>query len=178
MQYARTVAFVGVLFFVTAVGMAENSPQLTPGSRVRVKVSAEQEQLVGKLLTLDDKNLSLRVEDEMEPRILPREQITGLAVSTGRRSRGRGALIGGGIGAAVGAAIGIATADESSGFGPSWSSGEGALVGAVLIGSIGALIGLAIPPGERWKDMPLNGVRLTLRPVPGRGAGVFLSVAF
>jgi hypothetical protein len=43
---------------------------------------------------------------------------------------------------------------------------------------VGALIGLAIPPGERWRDVPLDSVEVSLRPVPGRGAGVFVTVAF
>lgn len=54
----------------------------------------------------------------------------------------------------------------------------GAGVAVALGAIIGALVGLAIPPGERWKDVPLDKVRVSVRVVPGRGAGVFLTVGF
>jgi hypothetical protein len=175
------MALAGVFAFSARVGVAEETPQLAAGSRVRVEASTEEGRLVGSLLALDDRNLNLQVEDEMGPRIFPREDVTALAVSGGRHSRGRKALIVGGVCAAVGAIIGVATASEpdpDNMFDVSWSKAQGVRGGALFLGSIGALIGLALPPGERWEDVPLDTVRLSVRPVPGRGAGVFLSVGF
>jgi len=179
MQYSRVaIALAGALALVTAVSAAEDTPQLEPGARVRVESATAQERVVGQLLGLNEKSLNLQVEDEEEPRLLLREDITALAVSGGRRSRGRGALIGAGTGIALGALIGLAAGDDPEDVWIGFSAGEKALGAGVLLGSIGALIGLAVSPGERWENVPLDDVRVSLGPVPGRGVGVFVTVAF
>ena len=175
MHNARVaVALAGVLALVTAVNAAEDTPQLEPGTRVRVESATAQERLVGRLLGLDEESLNLQVEDEEEPRLLPREDITALAVSRGRRSRGWGALIGAGIGIAFGAAMGLGAWKDADDY-PGWMESA---MRAFFLAPIGALFGLAMPPGERWEDMPLDNVRLSVGPVPGRGASVFLTVGF
>lgn len=175
MQRARAViGFAGVFTLCVTVAPAEDAPQPVAGSRVRVEVSTAEERLVGRLLALDDKHLNLQVEDEKEPRIFSREDITALAVSGGRRSRGRGALIGAGVAVALGAVIGVASWHDADDYSPNML----AMFLAYVAAPIGALIGLAIPPGERWKDVPLDTVQVSVRAVPGRGGGVFVAVGF
>jgi hypothetical protein len=140
-----------------------------------VKVSTEKKRLVGKLLALDDKNLTLQVEDEMARRILSRERITGLDISAGRRSLGRRALYGAGIGAVAGAVAVYAGPEEEHHL---LTEAEGVGMLAVLFGGTGALVGMVAIPGERWEDVPLDSVQISFRPVPGRGAGVFVTVSF
>jgi hypothetical protein len=100
MRDARVALVAAVLSFAAAAVLAGDTSPLAPGTRVRVEVSHAAEKIAGRLLALDDENLSLQVENAREPRVYRREHITALAVSRDRRSRGRGALIGGGIGAA------------------------------------------------------------------------------
>lgn len=175
MQYARAlVAFAVVLTPSATVGAAEDAQQLSPGDRVRVEVSTAEERLVGRLLVLDDKHLDLQVEGEDEPRIFAREDITALAISGRRRSRGWGALIGAGAGVALSLALSLDEWRDADDY-PGWT---GFAIRANLLVPIGAVIGLVASPGERWEDVPLDSVRVCIHPVRGRGAGVFLTVGF
>ena len=168
----RVVVVFGVLALATSGALAGDAPQVGPGSRVRVKVSTEKTRLVGTVLALDDNRLNLRIEDEAAPRVFAREEIVDLDVSAGRRSVGKRALLGAGFGAGTGALMGFAATGDSE---DGWAF---AAAGAVYIGAAGALIGMLAIPGEKWRDVPLENVRLSLYLVPGRGVGLSLTVDF
>jgi hypothetical protein len=147
-----------------------------------VTASTEDGQLVGKLLALDDENLTLQVGFDTPPRVLPREHVTDLAVSADRGSWVRGTLIGAGIGAAAGALIGFALGDDKQSDNNAgdvdFTAEDKALFGVILGAPIGALIGLSVPPFETWIDVPPDRIRMSLRPNRGGGAAGSLTVAF
>jgi hypothetical protein len=106
--------------------------------------------------------------------VVPRDGITKMEVSLGRRSRGHKAWIGGLLGGAAGAIAVLATPSSSEDFSVV-SKGEGAVAATIMGAGLGALIGLAIPPGEKWAEVPI-GPRVTL--APGHKGGVHLSFSF
>jgi hypothetical protein len=178
MRYALTVAFVGILSLAAAVALADDTVRLASGTRVRVTVPTGGGRLVGTVLALDDKNLTLQVPGKTDTAVLRREDITELFVSAGRRSRGRGALIGAAIGAGAGALIGLAAgSDDRSNF-IRFSAGQKAVLFGIVLAPIGALVGAAGHPAERWKELPKDRIRLSLAPVSGRGAAVSLAFVF
>jgi hypothetical protein len=177
MQHSRVAALAGVLALIAGAAMAGASSQLATGSRVRVKVAGEKRPVVGSLLAIDERTLTLGI-DERDPRIVPRARIEDLAVSAGRRSRGRGALYGAAIGAAAGALILLATGEDSDGDMIQLGSGVSAAAGVIVGAPVGALIGLAVPPGERWEKVPMDRVQVSVHPLPGRGVGVSVAVGF
>jgi hypothetical protein len=178
MQHRRLVGLIGGFLLLTTLATADEEPPLGAGARVRVKMSNAQGSLVGGLLALDNERLTLQIENEKAPRVLPRAEVTALAVSGGRRSRGRGALIGAGVGAVVGAVIGFAGGDDPDVDEGGMTASQNAVEGAGIFGVMGALIGLAVPPGERWREVPLDRVRVSLLPVRGRGVRVSVAVHF
>ena len=187
MRYALTVAFVGILSLAAAVALADDTVQLASGTRVRVTVPTGGGRLVGTVLALDDKNLTLQVSGrtvttlqvsgKTVTKVLRREDITNVAVSAGRRSRGRGALNGAAIGAGAGALIGLTKGSDDPASFLELSAGAKALIGVVLLAPIGAVIGAFNPP-ERWKELPKDRIHLSFGPVSGRGAAVSLAFAF
>jgi hypothetical protein len=178
MQCGRLGALVVGCILLTTSATADETPPLAAGTRVRVQMSNERQRLVGRVFALDNDSLTLQVEKEEAPRVLPRAQVSALAVSAGRRSRGRLALLGAGVGVVVGAVIGFAGGDDPNVDEGGLTAGENAVEGAGIFGAIGALIGLAVPPGERWKEVPLDRVRVSLLPIRGRGIGVSVVVPF
>lgn len=176
MQCARVVAVAGALVLSTSMAAPAETPELVEGSRVRVKVSTENRRVVGKLLGLDDRSLNLQVEDEEAPRVFPREHIADLDISAGRRSLGRRALYGTMIGAVAGAAVVYGSSDPDDDL--IFTREEGAGIGALIFGAAGALVGMLVIPAERWRNVPLDSIQVSFRPVQGRGAGVFLTVGF
>ena len=178
MRYALIVAFVGILSLAAAVALADDTVQLATGTRVRVTVPTGGGRLVGTVLALDDKKLTLQVPGKTDTTVLRREDITKVEVSAGRRSRGGGALIGAAIGAGAGALIGLAAGSDDPGTFIRISAGGKALFAAIVLAPIGAVVGAAVHPGERWKELPKDRIRLSLVPVSGRGAAVSLAFVF
>ncbi len=91
----------------------------------------------------------------------------GLGALLGRSPRARmGAGIGLLIGAFSGAFIGLASGDDPPGF-LSFTAEEKAALGAFVFGGLGGVIGLiagTASPGERWEDVPLNRLRVSVGP--------------
>jgi hypothetical protein len=180
MRCARIAAFAGVLSFAAASLLAEDVARLAPGVRVRATLAAGGGRVVGTVLALDDKNLKLQIQERADPIVLRREDVTSLAVSDGHRSRGKGALYGTIVGAGAGALTGVVggIAGNSSSDSRARGAIEGGLLLAFLGAPVGALVGLAIPPAERWKELPPERFRLSLAPVRGGGAAVSLTFVF
>jgi len=182
--HRRRGACTGALVLVMAVGAtgaAQEMPSLREGARVRLLArDLYPEPLIGTVVEIDDETLSLRLGDRETPALVPREAITRLEVSAGRKSRGRGALFGAVIGGLVGAIALAATPEPSCGPNP-WScigvsKGEAAPAVIGLGAGVGALVGLAITPGEKWTVVP--SARVAISPAHRRHVQVSLTVAF
>jgi precorrin-6x reductase len=162
----------------SGTALAKDVEPLSSGARVRVSLAGTGGKHVGTLLVLDDQNVTLRVADRLNGVVVPRSDIARLAVSTGHGSRGKNALWGMLIGAGAGAVIGIAggaTGDSSE---KTKSAVESGLVLAFLGAPVGGLLGAAIPPGERWKDVPLDRVRVGVGRAGKRSVTIFATLTF
>ena len=178
MQFTRCLALLAALSCAAGEVLADDTVQLPAGAKVRVTLATVMNRLTGRALALDDTTLTLQITGQADSTLLRRGDITTLAVSSGRHSRGRGALIGAGVGAGAGIVIGLASGSDPKGSFLAFSAGDKALIGAILLAPIGALIGLAVPPGERWKEVQLDRIRLSVHPIRGRGLGVSLALSF
>lgn len=159
----------------------EDLDALTVGSRVRLAAPAALAGRVqGLVLTMDDDALLVGT-DHGPPVRVPREAITRLEVSTGRRGRAlKGAAIGGAIGGVVFA--GIPREEycvDYVGRGETCPS-RAEMVGTGVVG--GALWGLLIGhlvKTDRWSSVPLSGTRVSVAPARARGGwGLSLSVGW
>lgn len=175
MSYGRATSLVALALLTAASQLrAGETAEVRPGVRVRVTSPAlGHRALVGSVIAFDEEALTLAIQGSREPTMILREEIRTIAVSQGRESRAKGALLGLLAGAAVGAVVGAASGDDSN-----WccSSGEMAK-GLGLVGAAaGALIGVTITPGERWETLPADRLRVSLAPVKGRGIGVRVTI--
>jgi len=156
------------------------------GARVRIKAPpSHPDWIEGTLLELPDGSLALTPEDSGNdsPLLLSRDQITGLEVYRGRKSAaGKGALIGLGTGAVVGIAVGFIGCEgwtEDCSFDA--DAYEVALIMGAVFGAVGAgigsLIGLAAGTDD-WEPVPVESLRLSVRPGVGGQLEFGLSVVF
>ena len=141
---------------------------------------------------------SLVMESNGNALALALDPVTKLEVSRGRKSfgAGRGALIGGLVGAASGAIIGAANYEEPPPCVPKalfdcsdflgWdrvsptaaqAAVQWAAFGAVAGYAIGRLLGSAMKT-ERWEEVPLDRLRLSLGPQRDGRLGLGASVSF
>jgi hypothetical protein len=114
---------------------------------------------------------------------LPLDAVTRLDVSRGRKTNtGKGAEIGFLLGGVVGAVIGYASYEECEGvcfgdFGSGFAAFVGGLVGGLGGGAVGALIGSSTKT-DRWREVPLDRVRVSLGPQRDGRLGLGASVRF
>ena len=107
----------------------------------------------------------------------------GALLGTSSRVRKR-AGIGLLVGAATGAVIGLASGDDppcSGWFCWGFTAEEKAALGAIGLGGLGAVIGLiagAASSGERWEEVPLDRLRVSVGPQRDGRLGFGLSVTF
>ncbi len=147
------LALLLVLMLVSFPGAAgaQESLALSSGSRVRVWTSSAAGPVTGKVLRVDASAMMLAVDGSEPPIVVPRDAITRLDVSRGRRSRGKNALIGALVGLA---AAGIVLAGDTSG--PNGGPGIGSGVALLFLPPTGTLVGAMFPPGhERWRPAKL-----------------------
>ncbi len=178
MNLIRFLTVLGILICGASEVIAEDTIQLPAGSRIRVIARNWAFPFTAKILTLDDSNLTLRIKNDRDSLVLPRGDVISMAIRSGHGSRGKNALIGAGIGVGVGAIIGAASGSDPPDTWFRMSAGTKALVGGLVLAPIGALIGAALPPGERWREVELDRVHLTLGPVRDRNLGVAFALAF
>ena len=128
---------------------------------------------------------SLIMERNGNALALPLDAVTKLEVSQGQKSNTlEGAIVGLLIGGVAVGAIAIATYEECEGgwgcigdFGPGFAALVGGLVGGLGGVVVGALIGSEIET-DRWREVPLDRVRVSLGPQRDGGFGFGASVRF
>ncbi len=189
MSAPRIVPLVVALVLTASVDLAaQQESTVAPGSRIRVSApTVSSRPIVGEVVAVHSDTLVIDASawvrgrtqwERLEEAEIPLGSLTRLEVSQGKKSNvGKGALIGGLVGAGVGLALGLAaSAEDSEGFAPVGPEGAGDVLGVSAImgglgAGIGALIG-AISPGERWKEVPLDRLRIDVTPVASGALGM------
>ncbi len=162
-----------------AAGVAQEPALPQPGDQVRVKSCAPVcEEIAGTCETMGEDTLVLRTRVEARLTTLPVASITKLEVHRGRKAWGwwKGALIGFGVGAAAGAAVGSGLDCEAFGT-QAACTGLGAAVGAGSLALIGGVTGALIKT-DRWEEIPLDQLRVTVVPQSDGRFALTVSVAF
>lgn len=166
MMFGRAVVLAAVLLSSVSIGVLE-AQTLATGDRVRATLKAGSGRWTGTLVEWVGDTLYLAPNGSAEgvtATAIPLATLSRLEVSTGFRSNaGKGALIGGGIGLLVGGGMSIiagSTVDTEV-----TSSDYVAFTGLVTLGGagLGALIG-SLSKSERWKEYPVDGLRLGIAP--------------
>lgn len=173
----RAASWLVLLSVAWCGALAAQATQLAPGTRVRVtapELGIEKQATTFQALRND--TLVVAADSTMH---CPVASITRLEVLGGRR---RHTWLGAGIGAGVGLVAGAATGAIICADPDVWCSatGEAAALGAGIGVASGALLGAgvgALFKTDRWEEVPLDRVRLSLRP-RWRGGAVRISIAF
>ena len=151
---------------------AQEPPPVKVGDRVRVTAALGVRELVGTYIAVRGDTLEL--ESEATLLAIPMASVTRLEVVGGRKS---GLVKGGIVGLMVGVGIGVA---KVSGCGSGddcfdaglWLSAP-PLAGMLLGGVVGALI-----KTDRWEEVPLDRLRVSVAPQRDGRFGVGMSVRF
>ena len=173
---------LGILFIsAPSASIAQGSPGLAVGSRVRITVPSMQlDSVVGKVTELSSDELVV----DFEPRgigvtTVRRDDITRLEVSL-RQERHVGSGVGKGVllGAGIGAVIGFVSGDDQDTGIMSMSASEKAGFYALTLGFAGAVVGLArgLHKTDVWASVDPGGVALWAAP-EFRGHRAALQVA-
>ncbi len=179
---------VAILAFVP-FAIATAQVPLRPGERVRVTrlplcppntlCVKTPRQSVGTFLAWDAD--SLVVQSNGDTLYVPVDRVTRLDVSRGRKTNtGTGAVIGLLVGGVVGAVIGLASYECEPCFvdlGPGTYAAAGAVIGGLGGLVTGAFIGLEIQT-DRWREVPLDRLRVNLGPQRDGRFGLGASVRF
>ncbi len=177
MTAPRIVSLIFVIFLAVVGELCAQDTLVVPGARVRVY---SPDRVTGTIEKLSSDTLVLRLEDR-DSQAIPFASITRLEVSRGQKSNtASGALIGGAVGLAAGAIVGgIVGSDWPDIPEPGW------LVGAAYLGSIGLVAGAglgaiigAVSKSDRWQTVPLDQIRVSLRPNDHLGLAVSVRIAF
>ena len=192
MHAPRSALLVAALLLTTSVDLfAQQEPPVVVGDRVRVSWLGNAP-MVCNVRAFKADTLVVDVEDLSAPLELPITLVKKVEVSRQRSNAGRGALTGGLIGAAVGSIFGVLVWSDS----PSnpctgslfsnepctvdWGP-EAVPVFAGILGGVGAGVGLLIGAAshsERWQEVPLERLEVSLTPNGRRALAVSVSVAF
>jgi hypothetical protein len=156
---------------------SQQSPAVKAGDRVRVIApSVSGSPFVGTLVALEAD--SLVVHDTVNTWRLSLASVEQVDLSRGRKSH---ALLGAGIGLLVGAGVGALAGSscEQVMYDTGITQGECIAIGAAAFGAAGALLGAvtgALVRTERWAQVPLDRLKVSLAPANGRA--LTFSVAF
>jgi len=170
MNLINTLASITLACLLASVAAAgEEAPldlSLTPGMRVRILVpDISPSRMIGTIKAVSGDSVTIDAQGRAEPVSVLREKIARLDVSEGPRSRGVDAAIGAGIGAGVGVIVGaVAGSNQKKNQVVNISDGAVAGAGALFGALVGAVIGAAVPPGERWDEIPASRYRVGLAP--------------
>jgi len=153
---------------------AEEAVSPLPGARLRVTAPAvAPKPIVGSLIQITEREIVLAMSAS-DRTLVPRAGVNRVEWSRGRHGHAvKGFLIGGAIGAAV---FSIINAQDPE-TGEAQEYILAALVGAGLGALPGAGIG-ALVKTERWAELPVGNLRVTVGATPKRGVGVRLAWAW
>ncbi len=185
---AVTCLLTVVSLVPSATLSAQVPPPLEPGQRVRVtardSIGQPRGRLVGMVVTVTAENIV--VEQRGDQLTIPREVVTRLEVSRGRKSNvGKGAafgfLGGAGLGALLGAVVGASAQRGDFCQRDSGCAGEYALIGGAAFGVLGAGIGAIVGAAsktDRWEEVPLDRLSVGFAPQRDGRFALGLSVRF
>jgi hypothetical protein len=155
-------------------GPAAGLSPVVVGSRVRIVAPTTVKRIEGIVAAMDDASLLVSTDDHVPVRV-QRQAITRLEVSTGRHRRTLKGLI---IGVGIGAGLGAVTPRDFGCLGSCPDQKLEVVGGLMLVGAFyGAGIG-ALIKRDRWREVPLDRLRVGLTQTRGRGVGLSLSVQF
>ena len=176
-----SVAFgAGIL---APVGLSAEEPPdpLSPivvGSRVRLRAGTiTRGRVTGMVAAMDAASLTV-AQDDGAPLRVPRDAVTELEVSLGRRRQALQGLL---RGAVIGAAAGFALSPSdscSNAIAICWTTRpEGAGLLALEGATLGVIIG-ALVKSDKWSRVGPQRVQVSVAPVAGRPMGIRLVVRF
>jgi hypothetical protein len=175
----RTVTVLPLLLILLSFTSLAAQDTLTAGDKVRV--TTDEQRIVGHWVSFDGNRLTLTSEDRDSSLVLPFASLTKLEVSRGQKSAiakgaGIGFLVGAGVGAGVGALIGASQGENvCSDECRVAFAGIGALAG----GAVGTLVSLGIgaaSKSERWVSVPLEEIRIGLSLHSADGIAISVSL--
>lgn len=195
MRPAPYVAAILLLAPCPTIGAGESIPSIPAGARVRLTLPCEamnpsprapgsgacrQE---GRVVAVEGDTITLAAAESTHSHRL--SATSRIEVSRGSRSRW---LAGAGVGFVVGTAGTYALLNQGGSTNPCDRSanqdaiGPAACVGLAAVGGVagagaGALIGRLFRT-ERWQEVPVEGLRVTLGPRPGVGLHVTVALGF
>jgi hypothetical protein len=165
------------------------APSFVTTAPVAVIIGADQRRIEGVVSSRDSTTLSVRVEGQAEPVVVPIASIQYLMVHRGQDvSAGHTAAVGFLVGATLGTVIGVSEGSDPPNAIIGFSAGaKGAILGVFLgaIGAgLGALAGASSNTGS-WDQVPITGGRLSAIPILGTfdghgitGVGVRVNLTF
>jgi hypothetical protein len=161
-----------VLTAASASGQEAVSP--LPGMRLRVTArELAPKPIVGDLVQITEDEIVL-AQSASDRTVVPRASAKRVEWSRGRHGNAvKGLLIGGAIGAAV---FSVANAQD-----PETGDAQEYLLVALVGAGVGALPGAAIGAlvkTERWAELPLGNLRVTVGATSNRGVGLRLAWAW
>ena len=174
------IAALALTPLATVMAQLQPSP-LEPGQRVRVTApDLGIRKQVGRFEALRGDTLVVAAADSTMT--FPVASVTRLELSRGQKSMaGRWAGIGFVSGAAFGAIIGFVSGDPPRTCDLCPTAEQKAACGAIVFGGIGALIGRgagASHKTDRWEEVPLDKLRVSVGPQRDGRLGLGLSFAF
>ena len=167
-------AVVRMLLCQAGIIHAQESPAVAVGTRVRIAAATvAPDRLVATLVAFDENTMTLAVKSQRTPLVVPRDSITRLEVSRGRKGNaGKGALIG-----AIPWVILVVLVVHSGGLPESGVTDVRSFAFLGVTVGTGAAIGATIKT-ERWQDTPISRFGTRMNPLGGRRVGCSVSFAF
>ena len=189
MTAPRIISLIFVLFLAVVGELCAQDTLVVPGARVRVY---SPDRLTGTIEMLSRDTLVLKTEASryrmdqgrvvawrvISRQAIPFASITRLEVTRGKKSKWLvGAVVGLGLGAAATVAFLAGFCDDSD----TSCEGDEYLNAFALIALppaiVGAVIGALIKV-DRWEDIPLDGIRVSLRPNDHLGVAISVRIVF
>ncbi len=181
----RSITFLVAAVVVATSACAANS-HVGLGTRVRISASeVSSDRLVGEVSSLGDDAVALRLDESMALQPVPLASVERIEVSRGFK---RGNLVltlaGGAIGTAVGVAVAVPIlsedCDEQAQVCDLKVLGAGMVILVYMsVGAIaGWLVGVPFFKYERWKQVPLDRLRVSVVPQRDGRFALGLSVGF
>ncbi len=180
----RTRMVIGLVVAPLVTVAAQEAPAVKAGDRVRVVApSVPGSPFVGTFVALTAD--SLVVQDSKDTWRVSLASVNQVDLSQGRKSHalfgaGIGLLVGGGVAAAVLYTGGSTSPCDQSANQDAMASAE--CIGLTALGGVagaglGAIVGGLIRT-EGWQEIPLERLRVSLRPLAGARIGMALAVVF